>query len=417
MSVSWFQMSFVERLLGYVQLIVSHLGFSRKRTFLTLIGLTIGITALVSLISLGNGLQATVNKQFESLGTNKFIVAPGGSFGAGEGTALGLTDQDLDAVRRASGVKEASAVMATAGQADFGGQLVTYTFIYGIETTQVAREIFMQTATYSVDTGRRFNVGERGKAMIGWGFTHGKYAFENKNISVGQSVTIKGRSFKIIGAFAPQGNPYDDTTIYIPVEDAREIFNTDRYQTIIAMADDDVSPEAAADAAAKKLRTLHNVKLGEEDFTVQTPGQLAETFNSIMNVVVAVVVGIAVISLLVGGIGIMNTMYTSVLERTTEIGIMKAVGATRNDILYLFILESGALGLVGGVLGVLIGVGIAKLVEYAALMSGIVNFYAVFTPELIGGALAFAFILGTVSGVFPARRAAELAPIDAIRGA
>jgi len=410
-------MSFLERLLGYVQLTASHLGFSRKRTFLTLIGLTIGITALVSLISLGDGLQATVNRQFESLGTNKFIVAPGGSFGAGEGTALGLTDRDLDAVRSARGVKEATAVMSKAGRVDFGGQLSAYLIVGGIETTAASREIFLQTATYRVEKGRMFSVGERGKAMIGWGLANGKYTFEDKNISVGQTAEINGRSFRVIGSFAPQGNPIDDSLVYISLEDAKEVFNTERYETIIAMAAAGVSPEDAADAASKKLRTLHGVQKGEEDFTVQTPGQLAETFNSIMGVVVAVVVGIAIISLLVGGIGIMNTMYTSVLERTTEIGIMKAVGATKTDILYLFVLESGTLGLVGGVLGILIGVGIAKLVEYVALMSGIANFYATFTPELIGGALAFAFVLGTLSGVLPARRAAELAPIDAIRGA
>ena len=410
-------MSFLERLLGYVQLTASHLGFSRKRTFLTLIGLTIGITALVSLISLGNGLQATVNRQFESLGTNKFIVAPGGSFGAGEGTALGLTDRDLDAVRNARGVKEATAVMSKAGRVDFGGGLSSYLIVGGIETTAASREIFLQTATYRVEQGRLFSIGERGKAMIGWGLANGKYTFEGKNISMGQTLEINNRTFRVIGSFAPQGNPIDDSLVYLSLEDAKEVFNTDRYETIVAMAAAGVSPEDAADAASKKLRTLHDVKKGEEDFTVQTPGQLAETFNSILNVVVAVVVGIAVISLLVGGIGIMNTMYTSVLERTTEIGIMKAVGATKNDILYLFILESGTLGMVGGIIGVLIGMAIAKLVEYAALMSGIANFYATFTPELIFGSLAFSFILGTLSGVLPARRAAELAPIDAIRGA
>ncbi|MFA5247415.1 MAG: ABC transporter permease, partial [Candidatus Micrarchaeia archaeon] len=408
--------SVIERLFGYIHLTASHLGFSKKRTFLTLIGLTIGITALVSLISLGNGLQATVNKQFESLGTNKFIVAPGGSFGPGEGTASGLTEADLDAVRKARGVKEATAVMSKTSSVSFGSQLSAYVFVGGIETTAASREIFLQTATYRVEQGRLFTIGERGKAMIGWGLANGKYTFEGKNISIGQTLEIDGRSFRIIGSFAPQGNPIDDSLVYISLEDAKEVFNTDRFETIIALADEGVSPEDAADAAAKKLRTLHNVKKGEEDFTVQTPGQLAETFNSILNVVVAVVAGIAIISLLVGGVGIMNTMYTSVLERTTEIGIMKAVGATKTDILSIFLLESGTLGLVGGVLGVLIGMAIAKLVEIVALANGIPNFYANFTVELIGGALAFAFVLGTISGVLPARNAANLAPIDAIRG-
>jgi putative ABC transport system permease protein len=410
-------MSFLERLLGYAQLTASHLGFSKKRTFLTLIGLTIGITALVSLISLGNGLQATVNRQFQSLGTNKFIVVPGGTFGPGMGTAAGLDERDLEAVRSARGVKEATAVLSKASRVNFGSQLSAYLFVGGIETTAASREIFLQTATYRVDKGRLFSIGERGKAMIGWGLANGKYAFEGKNISMGQTLEINNRSFRIIGSFAPQGNPVDDTLVYISIEDAKEVFNTDRYEEIVAMAQDGVSPEDAADAAAKKLRTLHNVKKGEEDFAVQTPGQLAETFNSILGVIVAVVVGIAVISLVVGGIGIMNTMYTAVLERTTEIGIMKAVGATKNDILCIFVLESGILGLVGGVFGVLIGAGIARAVEYGALATGIPDFYAAFSPELVGGSLAFAFVLGTLSGVLPARRAAELVPVDAIRGA
>jgi putative ABC transport system permease protein len=409
-------MSFIERFLGYVQITASHLGFSRKRTFLTLIGLTIGITALVSLISLGNGLQATVNRQIQSLGTNKFIVAPGGSFSAGAGTATGLSEADLDAIKKARGVKEASAIITKAAQADFGGKLITYTFVIGIETNKASRDIFTQTATYRIDEGRLFDIGERGKAMIGWGLAHGKYAFEGKNISIGQTVTINNRSFRIVGAFAAQGNPYDDTTIYISSEDAKEVFSTDRYSTIIAMASDGVSPDVAADNAAKKLRALHNVKKGEEDFTVQTPGQLAATFNSILSVVVAVVAGIAIISLLVGGIGIMNTMYTSVLERTTEIGIMKAIGATKTDVLSIFLLESGLLGLVGGAIGVVLGMAIAKVVEIAALAYGIPDFYATFTFELIFGSLAFAFVLGTLSGVLPARNAANLTPIDAIRG-
>ena len=409
-------MSFIDRPLGYVQITASHLGFSRKRTLLTLIGLTIGITTLVSLIALGNGLQATVNSQFQSLGTNKFVVMPSGSFSAGAGTAAGLTQADLDAIRQSNGVKEATPVVFKAATADFGGQLSTYTFVIGIETSRASRDIFLQTATYKIDEGRLFNVGERGKAIIGWDLAHGKSTFVGHNISIGQSVTINNQSFKIIGAFAAQGDAIDDTTIYLSIDDEKQLFNTDTFYEIVGMAQDGVSADTAAANADKKLRTLLNEKVGQESFTVETPGQLAQTFNSILDVVVAVVAGIAIISLLVGGIGIMNTMYTSVLERTTEIGIMKAVGATKNDILAIFLLESGLLGLVGGIFGVLLGMGIAKLVEIAALANGIPSFYADFSVQLIVGALAFAFILGTLSGVLPARNAANLTPNDAIRG-
>ena len=171
-----------------------------------------------------------------------------------------------------------------------------------------------------------------------------------------------------------------------------------------------------ADEIEDRLRRDRGQKAGEEDFRVQTSEQLAQTFTTIFSIVQAVFIGIAAISLVVGGIGIMNTMYTAVLERTREIGIMKAVGAKNSDILTLFLVESGILGLVGGaivvLIGVLLGVG-ASFIAGQALGTGLLKAY--FPWYLIVGALIFSFVVGCASGVLPALQASKLKPVDALR--
>ena len=176
------------------------------------------------------------------------------------------------------------------------------------------------------------------------------------------------------------------------------------------------NPDIVAEDIEEALRDERDERIGQETFSVQSFSQLLETFTDIFAVVQAVLIGIAAISLIVGGIGIMNTMYTSVLERTKEIGIMKAVGARNRDIFLIFLIESGLLGLVGGIIGILLGIGIGKGVEYlAASQLGTPFLQAIFGFPLILSALAFSFIIGAASGVLPAMQAARLKPADALR--
>ena len=185
---------------------------------------------------------------------------------------------------------------------------------------------------------------------------------------------------------------------------------------LIAKVSAGVKPLAGAEKIEKALRKSRNVEEGQEDFSVQTTEELMETYNDILNIVNIVLIGIAAISLLVGGIGIMNTMYTAVIERTKEIGIMKAIGARNSSIMILFVIESGILGALGGAIGVAIGMAFSKLVEViatAALQTALLQAY--FPWYLIVGSLAFAFIVGTISGLLPARQAALLKPVDALR--
>ncbi|MEM4247591.1 MAG: ABC transporter permease, partial [Candidatus Woesearchaeota archaeon] len=177
-----------------------------------------------------------------------------------------------------------------------------------------------------------------------------------------------------------------------------------------------LNPEEVADNIEKAIRRDRHQKEGREDFSVQSSTELIESFMKVLFIIQAVFVGIAAISLLVGGIGIMNTMYTAVLERTREIGVMKAIGARNKDILALFLIESGFLGAAGGIIGIIIGSGISKIVEVAVnAQYGANTILAVFPPYLLVGALLFSFGVGAVSGLLPARRASKLKPVDALR--
>ncbi|MFH0868593.1 MAG: ABC transporter permease, partial [archaeon] len=207
-----------------------------------------------------------------------------------------------------------------------------------------------------------------------------------------------------------------DSQIYIPIDVARDIFNEpDEVGMIYAKVRTGYDPATVADAIEKRMRDDRDLKKGQEDFSVQTSEQLAQTMGNILGIVQTILVGIASIALLVGSIGIMNTMYTSVMERTKEIGVMKAIGAKNRDVMLIFLIESGLLGLIGGIFGVLAGLGMAKGAELYAQYAGYGMVRAAVTPELIVLGLSFSFAIGAISGFMPARKASKLKPVDALR--
>jgi putative ABC transport system permease protein len=208
-----------------------------------------------------------------------------------------------------------------------------------------------------------------------------------------------------------------DSAILMSESVMRELTNSpDEYSLIVAQVVSENRIDAAKESIEKNLRSSRGVRERKEDFLVQTPGSLLDTFNTIIGGITAVLVGIAAISLVVGGIGIMNTMYTAVLERTREIGIMKAVGATNRAVMTIFLTESGLLGLAGGAIGVLLGWGLSQLVVFAgtaALGPGILS--ADISLPLVAGALAFSFLVGAIAGALPAYEASRLPPVEALR--
>lgn len=376
-----------------------------------MIGIFIGIATVVSLVSLGQGLQESISEQFEILGVDKIIITPGESTLAF--SRVKLTQQDLARIKRIKGVKEATGSIFIITKVESNDE-VQYTWIWGIPQDE-SKQIIMDMQSVRIVSGRDLTERDRDKVMIGYRLTQPDLLFETP-LDVRDTIFVNDRKMQVVGTLAQIGNPDDDSVVWMPLDVARDVLGLDEdFDYIIAQANKGFDVGAVAENIERQLRKSRGVEEGEEDFTVSTSEGLRETFGTVFTIVTVVLIGLAGISLFVGGVGIMNTMFTAVLQRTREIGVMKAIGATQTDIAYIFLLESGIIGLIGGSVGIALGIGISKLVEFAATQAGITFFKASFPLYLILGALAFSFFVGTLSGVLPAIQASKLQPVEALR--
>jgi len=398
----------------FFALSVSNLRRRKLRSWLTMIGIFIGIAAVVSLISLGQGLQDYISEQFEVMGANKLIVLPGSGIGLASASAEKLTSKDLDVIKKTRGVDIVAELVYGVSFLEFNDE-VKRVFVIGLPTEKVA-DIFRDMQGFEVEKGRELKEDDKDKVVVGYLVAKDKSVFE-KGVELRDKIIIEKKEFRVVGIMKQIGNPQDDSQVYIPLETAKEIFNKkDEIDTIYVQVKEGFETKDVAEDIKKELRRARDEEKGKETFSIQTFEQILETFQNVFNVVQAVLVGIAAISLLVGGIGIMNTMYTSVLERTREIGTMKAIGAKNSHVMIIFLIESGLLGLTGGIIGVLIGIGLAKFAEYlAAAFLGTTLLQASTNPMIFLGALAFSFVIGSASGLLPALQASKLNPVDALR--
>jgi putative ABC transport system permease protein len=398
----------------HFQLAFSNLKRRGLRSWLTMIGIFIGIAAVVGLISLGQGLQGAINQQFEQLGKNTIVVQsiaigpPGSATGS-----LVLTTKDLDAIKSVRGVADAVGILVRFTAQTFKQELKVEAVV-GVDPKDIA--FLSELQNFKIIDGRSLKKGDTFKAMIGYSYSVDGTVWK-KGVVVGDTINIDGTDFKVVGILDKTGDPTNDAAIYVPKDTLRLALNApDQEDEILAKSQEGFNVTNVADSIERRLLQLKDEKKDQKTFSVQTSEQLLTSFTNIFNVVQGVLVGIAAISLLVGGIGIMNTMYTSVLERTKEIGTMKAVGAKNSDILQIFLFESGLLGLVGGTIGVLLGIGLGKGVQYIATIAlGTNLLQASISLPLIAGALTFSFLIGTLSGVLPAMQASRLKPVDALR--
>ncbi len=398
----------------YFSLSFNNLKRRKTRSWLTMIGIFIGIAAVVALISLGQGLQTAIEKQFEDFGSDRIIIQEKGLQGPpGSGTSQStkLTSEDIEIIKGVRGVESAAGMLLKTARIEHNDE-IKFNFIVGIPLASDEKEAL---DFFNVESGRDLKEDDDKKAVVGISYAEGKVF--DKKLDLGNRIIIEGESFEIVGIMERIGNPYDDASVVIPKETMGEIYNIEDEESQIYVKVKDVNEiDRVKEDIERELRKERGEEEGKETFEVTTAEQFLEAFMNIFGVVQAVLVGIAAISLLVGGIGIANTMYTSVLERTKEIGTMKAVGAKNSDILILFLIESGMLGLIGGVIGIIIGIGLSKTAEYIAMTQlGTNLLQASVDPILIGGALAFSFLIGAISGVFPAMQASKLKPVDALR--
>jgi putative ABC transport system permease protein len=391
------------------------------RSWLTMIGIFIGIAAVVALISLGQGFQKAINDQFEKLGSDRVIITAGsGEFGpmGSSMSASQLYEKDVDAVRKVQGVDYANGILFKYAIFKYKEE-TSYLLFGGTPTDPKLVKQLENMGFFEIEQGRELKGIDKYKVILGYSVAHETFKKKDGSYIIlkpGDSLNINGKDFEIVGIQKKIGNGMFDSLARAPKDTVRELLSTPEEVSMIGVkVKQGYEPAQVADDIEKVLRKERNVKKGEEDFTVQTTQQVIGGLNSILNLVQIVIIGIAAISLFVGGIGIMNTMYTAVLERRKEIGIMKSVGARNSDILSIFLIESGLLGLAGGLIGVLIGFLISKLVELIAAAAGAEILKAFFSWYLVLGALLFSFLIGVLSGITPAIQASNMKPVDAMR--
>ncbi len=388
----------------------------RLRSWLTVLGILIGISAVVTLISLGDGLRNAVADQLSTLGADRLTIQPkNAGFGPpGMGSDISITGSDLRVVQKSSYVSAAAGRILKSVVVSHARKSKNY-FLTSPPSDQQERLVIEEVLDAKPLDGRLLRHDDKKKVAVGitvatqWG--------DSPDITAGQTIIIHDKRFDVVGVMQKRGLPAVDQAIMMNEDDVKELLNiSDEYQFIIAKAE---SPEVvllAKESIEKDLRKHRGVDEREEDFSVQSSNDLIKTVDTILSIVTAVLAGIAAISIFVGGIGIMNTMYTAVVERTREIGIMKSIGATNAQILGLFLLESGLLGLAGSFLGVVIGVFLSKLVEIGASKAlGPSVLQASTSLFLIISSLLFGFIVGSLAGYFPAKQAANMPPVEALR--
>jgi putative ABC transport system permease protein len=396
-------------LLELLRFVAGALSGHRLRSFLSAFGVAIGVTAVILLTSLGEGTRDYIVAQFTQFGTSLIAVNPGkvktlGVPGALGGTTHKLTIADAEALRKVPEVNEV--VPLAMGQARVEGNgRGRSVYIYGVgwEASKAWRfPVSQGTFIPEMDPHRRASYAVLGTKLAGELF--------DERSTLGQRVRIGGFSFLVIGLMESKGQllGFDlDDAAYIPVATAMNLFDVDELQEIDVVAS---STEAIPRVVEGMRRVLMERHRGEEDFTITTQTEMLDTFGKIISMITIAVSGIAGVSLLVGAIGILTIMWISVNERTGEIGLLRAVGVSRRTVEGLFLLESVLLAVAGGVLGLIAGFGLIGLSRAAVPGLPLST-----PPAAVMAALAMCLVVGIVSGVLPARRAADLDPVEALR--
>ncbi|HMU91884.1 MAG TPA: ABC transporter permease [Anaerolineales bacterium] len=417
-------MSFSQALLEAIE----SLNGNKMRSGLTVLGIVIGVAAVIAMLAVGNGAQASITGSISSIGTNLLFVfkgspdGPPGPGGGGRGSGNNdrpLTLSDAEAIAdplAAPSVEIVAPAIQGNGTITFAGENTTTT-ISGVTPN------YAPVRNLEIAEGEFINeehiLGRMSVVVLGPETANA--IFGHADGIVGETIRIEGQPFRVIGVLVAKGGGAfgsEDNSAYIPftTAQARLIKRTslDEIDVLFVQATTAESVPQAADEISNILRQRHRTPIGDDDFTVFTQQDFLQTFETITGVLTIFLGGIAGISLLVGGIGIMNIMLVSVTERTREIGLRKALGARKKDILLQFLTESSLLSLIGGVIGVIFGWLIAFAVGQVATATGN-NFVPIVGTDAILLSTSFSAIIGLFFGIYPASRAANLEPVEALR--
>jgi len=388
----------------------------KLRSWLTLLGIFIGIAAVVSLISLGDGLRTAITGQFGSLSVDTLTIQNAETgFGPPGSTAVKkLTDHEVKLIESVNGIEIVIPRLIRIAKVEYNKD-AEFSYLGSLPEDKKQLEFIYENLNTETQEGRIISLSDHGKVVLGNSFA--SEDLFGKKITVGSKIKIQDKEFIVAGILKPGSSAILNGVVLMFENDMKDILNIgDEADLIVARVENKDDMEKVAADIQNKLRKDRKEKIGEEDFTVQTPVQSLAAVNTILNIINIIVVGIASISLLIGGIGIANTMYTSILERTKEIGTLKAIGAKNSDILTLFVIESGLFGLIGGIAGAIFGISLSLLVAVSANSYFGENIITInLSWPLLIGAVGFSFFIGILAGLVPSYQASKLKPVDAMR--
>ena len=385
---------------------------NKMRSILTMLGIIIGVAAVIALVSIGNGVKQDIQNSISSLGSNLLMVMPGAPRTPGvrpsQGSMKSLKVSDYQAISKLDGVKAASPYTANSYVTIYQSKNWTTT-VSGVSSN------FQDVNNWNMAEGRFIsskNVENRERvAVVGQTVVKNLFAGEDP---VGKEIRVKNIPFRVIGVLNSKGNGTmgndQDDTIFIPYTTAMErVEGVDYLRMVYVVASDDNGIDRLQSDIENLLRVRHSIKdTNLDDFNIQNMKSIMETMEQTTGTLTLFLGAVAAISLVVGGIGIMNIMLVSVTERTREIGIRKALGATYFVIVTQFLIEAVVISLMGGLIGIALGIGASKLIGLASGMSTVIS-----VPTIVLS-FAFSMAIGLVFGIYPARKAAKLNPIDAL---
>lgn len=385
------------------------------RTILTILGIVIGIASVIIMLSIGNGAQASISSSINSLGSNVLTVMPGGggnSPGAvSSGSSESLKFKDLEEIKKISLVDKISAVISSRLQV-IAGAKNTNVSVYGVASEyKDIKSLTMEIGIFITDAqNRNFS-----KVVVLGPTTRDNLFGKNSN-PVGQRVKIKSNTYAVVGVLKAKGGSgmsNSDDVVYMPVQTAMQYISGGDYVNSIAVTtkkSEDLTP--LQNKITDLLIDRHNIKNKDKDladFTVMNQADLASTMSSVTSIFTILLGSVAGISLLVGGIGIMNMMLTTVRERTKEIGLRKSIGADEKDISRQFLIESIVITCLGGIIGIILGIGVSLLIKLTGLFSTSISLSSIILS------FSVSVFIGIVFGYYPAKKASKLNPIEALR--
>ncbi|MDQ1253144.1 MAG: putative transport system permease protein [Euryarchaeota archaeon] len=407
----------------YLKMGLNMLVHSKLRSWLTIIGIVIGIGSVVGILSLGDAMQEQVQARLAEMDLTKITISPGysrassnmpgpgggGGGGGGTTTDVELTKKDISALRGLDGIQYIEGEISGSEPIVYAAQNAT------LSITGVDPQNWKYMTTLETQSGRLLEPGDTYVAVIGSGIASGTY---DQDIGVNQVITVNGKAVRVIGILSEEGS--GDRAIYMPINAAVTLIDDaqeDVYDTILVKAkSEDLVDGLMEDIVDKLMVSRHIAREEDRDFTVSASKSMAESVTEMTSSMTLFLGAIAAVSLLVGAVGIANTMFTSVLEKTKEIGTMKAIGAKNRDILMIFLFNSAMVGLVGGILGVVLGAFVSTLFPLLGMkMMGGSSSSMYLSPKLMVFGLTLAVLIGVISGVVPAYRASKLKPVDALR--